>query len=114
MLDAYGVKPGPAGSFARQCLMARRLSEAGVRFVEICQSGLGPSQQSAQGPDPQLGRRPINRPPPCLPIWSSAGLLDDTLVLFGSEFGRHADRAGARRPRPQHHRLSRCGWPAPA
>ena len=37
--DAYGVKPGPAGSFARQCLMARRLSEAGVRFVEICQSG---------------------------------------------------------------------------
>ncbi len=39
VLDAYGVKPGPAGSFARQCLMARRLSEAGVRFVEICQSG---------------------------------------------------------------------------
>src|SRR5580704_11888958 len=37
--DAYGVKPGPEGSFARQCLMARRLSEAGVRFVEICQSG---------------------------------------------------------------------------
>ena len=39
MLDAYGVKPGPAGGFARQCLMARRLSEAGVRFVEICQPG---------------------------------------------------------------------------
>src|SRR5437762_4780077 len=39
VLDAYGVKPGPEGSFARQCLMARRLSEAGVRFVEICQSG---------------------------------------------------------------------------
>src|SRR5262249_45956111 len=39
VLDMYGVQPGPAGSFARQCLMARRLSEAGVRFVEICQSG---------------------------------------------------------------------------
>ena len=39
ILDEYGVKPGPAGSFARQCLMARRLSEAGVRFVEICQPG---------------------------------------------------------------------------
>src|SRR5438270_2599277 len=37
--DAYGIKPGPAGAFARQCLMARRLSEAGVRFVEICQNG---------------------------------------------------------------------------
>jgi len=39
VLDAYGVKPGPKGSFARQCVMARRLSEAGVRFVEICQPG---------------------------------------------------------------------------
>ena len=39
VLDAYGVKPGPDGAFARQCLMARRLSEAGVRFVEICQPG---------------------------------------------------------------------------
>ncbi len=39
VLDAYGVKDGPAGSFARQCLMARRLSEAGVRFVEICHPG---------------------------------------------------------------------------
>jgi hypothetical protein len=37
--DAYGVKPGLEGSFARQCLMARRLSEAGVRFVEIRQPG---------------------------------------------------------------------------
>src|SRR5262249_43740791 len=41
VLDAYGVKPGPGGAFARQCLMARRLSEAGVRFVEICQPGWG-------------------------------------------------------------------------
>ena len=40
MLDAYGVSsPGPKAAFARQCLMARRLSEAGVRFVEICQPG---------------------------------------------------------------------------
>ncbi len=39
VLDAYGVKDGPQGSFARQCLMARKLSEAGVRFVEVCDSG---------------------------------------------------------------------------
>lgn len=37
--EQYGIKDGPAGSFARQCLIARRLSEAGVRFVEICQPG---------------------------------------------------------------------------
>src|SRR5262245_33028169 len=39
VLDAYGVTAGPAGSFARQCLMARRLSEAGVRFVGVCHGG---------------------------------------------------------------------------
>ncbi len=39
VLDAYGVQDGPAGSFARQCLMARKLSEAGVRFVEVCDPG---------------------------------------------------------------------------
>src|SRR6202042_3413416 len=39
VLDAYGVNSGPTASFARQCLMARRLSQAGVRFVEICQGG---------------------------------------------------------------------------
>ena len=45
--DAYGVKPGPAGSFARQCLMARRLSEAGVPLRRDHAIGLGPSQQPA-------------------------------------------------------------------
>ncbi|MEX0977618.1 MAG: DUF1501 domain-containing protein, partial [Pirellulales bacterium] len=80
-------KPGPSGSYARQCLMARRLSEAGVRFVEICQPGWdhhsnlhkGLIENCAATDQPtaalldDLGRR---------------GLLDETLVLFGSEFGR--------------------------
>ena len=39
LLDAYGAKPGPAGSFARQCMMARRLCEAGVRFVTFNAGG---------------------------------------------------------------------------
>ena len=42
------------------------------------------------------------------------GLLDDTLVLWGGEFGRTPYAAGRRRPRPQPARLSRCGWPAAA
>src|SRR5205085_5248408 len=37
--DASGVPDGPAGSFSRQCPMTRRLSDAGVRFVEICHGG---------------------------------------------------------------------------
>jgi hypothetical protein len=78
VLDAYGVKPGPDGSFARQCLTARRLSEAGVRFVEIRQPGWDHHTNLHKGMIKQTGM--IDKP--------TAALLDDTLVIFGSEFGR--------------------------
>src|SRR4029079_8683329 len=39
VLEEYGADKPPTASFARQCIMARRLCEAGVRFVEICQPG---------------------------------------------------------------------------
>jgi hypothetical protein len=85
--DAYGVKPGPAGSFARQCLMARRLSEAGVRFVEICQSGWDHHNNLHQGLINQTSM--IDQPTAALLTdLEQRGLLEDTLVLFGSEFGR--------------------------
>lgn len=90
---AYGVKPGPEGSFARQCLMARRLSEAGVRFVEICQSGWdhhtnlhnGLIKNSAYTDQPTAA---------LLADLEQRGLLDETLVLFGSEFGRQPTSQG--------------------
>src|SRR5262249_14243709 len=87
VLDMYGVRPGPEGSFARQCLMARRLSEAGVRFVEICQGGWDHHSNLHQG----LIRNSamVDRPTAALLTdLERRGLLDDTLVLFGSEFGR--------------------------
>jgi len=86
-LDAYGVKPGPAGSFARQCLMARRLSEAGVRFVEVCQPGWDQHTNLHQG----LIRNTAATDQPTAALLADLeqrGLLEDTLVLFGSEFGR--------------------------
>jgi hypothetical protein len=85
--DAYGVKPGPAGSFARQCLMARRLSEAGVRFVEICQPGWDQHNDLHNG----LIRNAAATDRPTAALLADLdqrGLLDETLVLFGSEFGR--------------------------
>jgi len=85
--DAYGVKNGPAGSFARQCLMARRLSEAGVRFVEICHPGWDQHNNLHQG----LQRNAAATDQPTAALLAdleSRGLLDETLVLFGSEFGR--------------------------
>ena len=87
MLDAYGVRQGPAGSFARQCLMARRLSEAGVRFVEICHPGWDQHNNLHRG----LVRNSAATDQPTAALLTDLeqrGLLDETLVLFGSEFGR--------------------------
>jgi len=94
VLDAYGVKPGLEGSFARQCLMARRLSEAGVRFVEIRQAGWDHHTNLHQGLIDQS--RMIDQPTSALlNDLRQRGLLEDTLVLFGSEFGRLPTAQGA-------------------
>jgi len=87
VLDAYGVKPGPEGSFARQCLMARRLSEAGVRFVEICHPAWDHHTNLHKG---LINRCSLMDQPTAalLTDLRQRGLLEDTLVLFGSEFGR--------------------------
>ena len=93
VLDAYGVKPGPAGSFARQCLMARRLSEAGVRFVEICHPGWDQHNNLHTG----LVRNSAATDQPTAALLADLqqrGMLEDTLVIFGSEFGRSATQQG--------------------
>ena len=86
-LDAYGVQDGPEGSFARQCLMARKLSEAGVRFVEICDPGWDHHNNLHRG---LLNRtKSVDQPVAALlSDLEQRGMLEDTLVLFGSEFGR--------------------------
>jgi len=93
VLEAYGVKDGPAGAFARQCLMARRLSEAGVRFVEICQPGWDHHNNLHKGLLDRCGS--VDQPTAALLADLDArGLLADTLVLFGSEFGRQPTAQG--------------------
>ena len=93
VLDAYGVKDGPAGAFARQCVMARRLSEAGVRFVEVCQPGWDHHNNLHKGLLDRCGS--IDRPVAALlSDLGGRGLLDETLVLFGSEFGRQPTSQG--------------------
>ena len=90
---AYGIKDGPAGAFARQCLMARRLSQAGVRFVEICQPGWDHHNNLHKGLIDRCGS--IDQPVSALLTdLDQRGMLDETLVLFGSEFGRQATSQG--------------------
>ncbi|WP_035608962.1 DUF1501 domain-containing protein [Haloferula sp. BvORR071] len=92
--DAYGVKDGPGGAFARQALMARRLSEAGVRFVEICQPGWDHHNNLHKGLIERTGN--VDQATSALLTdLEQRGLLEDTLVLFGSEFGRQPTSQGA-------------------
>lgn len=91
--EAYGLdKPATAG-FGRQCLMARRLNEAGVRFVEVCQPGWDHHNNLHKG---LLNRcESIDQPVGALLTdLAQRGLLEDTLVLFGSEFGRQPNAQG--------------------
>ncbi len=93
VLDAYGVKPGPAGAFARQCLMARRLCEAGVRFVEVCQPGWDHHNNLHKGLIDRCAS--VDQPTAALLTdLERRGLLDETLVVFGSEFGRQPTAQG--------------------
>ncbi len=85
--EAYGIDNPATASFARQCLMARRLNEAGVRFVEICQPGWDHHNNLHKGLINRCGS--IDQPVAALLTnLEQRGLLEETLVLFGSEFGR--------------------------
>ena len=86
-LDMYGIGGGVTDSFGKQCLMARRLSEAGVRFIEVGHGGWDHHNNlksrltagAAQTDKPIAG---------LLADLKQRGLLKDTLVIWGGEFGR--------------------------
>jgi hypothetical protein len=86
-LALYGVGNGPANTFGRQCLLARRLVEAGVRFVELThlEWDLHGSLTSGMTRNCQQIDRPIAG---LLTDLERRGLLKDTLVVWGGEFGR--------------------------
>lgn len=89
-LDMYGVNQPDTNDFGRQCLMARRFVEAGVRFVEVTHGNWDHHQRlSSQLPD---NCKEIDRPiAALLADLKQRGLLKDTLVIWGGEFGRTPD-----------------------
>ena len=85
-LDLYGVDPKKP-SFAKNCLMARRLAERGVRFIQVYQSGWDHHSQVANGVKRQT--KLIDQPSVALIMdLKRRGMLEDTLVIWGGEFGR--------------------------
>ena len=83
----YGLGDDDTADFARQCLMARRLLERGVRFVEVCHGGWDQHRnlESEHGRHARAVDRPIAG---LLADLDARGLLADTLVIWGGEFGR--------------------------
>ena len=97
ILDLYGAQPG-AASFANNCLLARRLVEQGVRFVQLHDwgwdfHGTGPGEAITEGLRTKC--RPMDQAVAALlRDLKHRGLLDETLVIWGGEFGRSPFREG--------------------
>ncbi len=87
----YGAKPGEA-SFANNCLVARRLAERGVRFIQLYHWGWdshGADAKEALNLGFADRCREVDQPTAALLAdLKSRGMLDDTLVVWGGEFGR--------------------------
>jgi len=118
ILDLYGAKPGE-GSFANNCLLARRLVEKGVRYVQLYDWGW---DMHGTGVDNDLL---TGLPKKCRDVDRSAaalvkdlkqrGLLDQTLVVWGGEFGRtpmNEERNGSKFLGRDHHPNNFCLWMA--
>jgi hypothetical protein len=86
VLDLYGVK-GADGSFAYNCLLARRMAERGVRFIQLYHRGWDHHNRINQYV--REACLSSDRPTTALILdLKQRGLLDDTLVVWGGEFGR--------------------------
>ena len=83
----YGIGDQTADAFGKQCLHARRMIEAGVRFVEIAQGNWDQHRNLRADLEKNCGEidKPISG---LLSDLKSRGLLKDTLVIWGGEFGR--------------------------
>jgi len=97
VLDDYGAMPGES-SFANNCLLARRLVEQGVRFVHLFDwgwdfHGTGPNEDIRGGLTKKMA---VTDKPAAALIreLKQRGLLEDTLVVWGGEFGRTPFREG--------------------
>ena len=86
ILEMYGAEPGKA-SFATSCLMARRLVERGVRFVQIFHEAWDHHGNLTNGLKTECGK--TDKPSAALiKDLKARGMLEDTLVIWGGEFGR--------------------------
>jgi uncharacterized protein (DUF1501 family) len=87
ILDQYGPDATKVGRYAYNCLLARRLAERGVRFIQLYHRGWDAHNNAPKEVPAQC--RDTDRPTAALLLdLKQRGMLDDTLVVWGGEFGR--------------------------
>ena len=87
-LDLYGVGSEPTDNFGRQCLLARKFAERGVRYIQVSTNYTWDHHQKVQEGHVKESAQ-VDRPiAGLLADLAQRGLLEDTLVLWGAEFGR--------------------------
>jgi hypothetical protein len=115
-LGSYGLSPGQTTGFGWQCLVARRLVERGVRFVELIDVG---SSHNWDAHGDMLSHEPlaknVDRPiAALLADLKQRGMLDDTLVVWTTEFGRTPFNNSADAKGREHHPWAFSSWLAGA
>lgn len=115
----YGVGTKHCGHFAAQCLMARRMVERGVRFIQLYSGGME-NQQSWDGHNDIIGNHSgfaAESDQPVAALLSDLeqrGLLDQTLVIWGGEFGRLPISQKSAKPGRDHNPHAFTVWMAGA
>ncbi|MDG2469713.1 MAG: DUF1501 domain-containing protein [Pirellulaceae bacterium] len=110
ILDLYGAKPGD-GSYASNCLLARRLAERGVRFIHLYHRGWDHHGDLSRYMNICCGL--TDRPTwALLQDLKQRGMLEDTLIVWGGEFGRTPMFQGKGGPGRDHHIKGFSMWMA--
>jgi len=109
VLDMYGIGGGETDRFGQQCLMARRLAEKGVRFIQVTSNGW--DHHNKIGETFAARAASIDKPiAGLIADLKQRDMLKETLIVWGGEFGRgpHADNGGGR----GHHARGYSMWMA--
>ncbi len=95
-LDAYAIRRGENTGFGWQCLVARRLAERGVRFIELIDTGSRPNWDSHGDMNEHVPlAKAVDQPIAALiQDLKQRGMLDETLIVWATEFGRTPHKEG--------------------
>jgi len=113
-LALYGLAPGQTTGFGWQCLVARRMAERGVRFIELIDSG---SSHNWDHHGDMLQHEPLAKNvdqamAALVTDLKQRGMLDETLVVWTTEFGRTPYNTEAAHKGREHHHQAFCSWMA--